>query len=314
MDRQMISEEQKESFLKDGYLRLEKVLPSRVLKHWQDLAERLEKEALEAHREGRETPGACVIEDPVGPRVMRYDDILAIDPQACLELLACPAMMEISRQLSGRGSVPLQMDILYKQQHPHPVIKWHQGAPHPRGYPYLNIGIYLDDAPAGDGCLRYVPGTQHGLVDIEGLSQEHGWEIPGVVELPAEAGDILIQDMMILHGSQPKRSEGVRRTIYVELRPYEGIIESGEQSEAWADLRKEWMQLVLQHCDDGSWPKEWIADYGSLDRTEDEIIRSVVEEREPPTPAVWGVHPIETEDYPVPADMKDWGQGPRSES
>jgi hypothetical protein len=303
----MISEKQKASFLEDGYMRIENAVPPRLLKHWQNLADRLEREALEVHGKGGQLPGVCVVEDPVGPRVMRFDDILAIDPDACLELLACPAMMAVAKDLSGRGTVPLQMDILYKQQHLHPVIKWHQGAPHPRGYPYLNVGIYLDDAPKGDGCLRYVPGTQHSLVDIEGLSKEHGWEVPGVVELPAAAGDILIQDMMILHGSQPKRSPGVRRTIYVELRPFDGIGESGEQSGHWADLRKEWMQLVLEKAEEGTWPGEWLDDYGQSVRKKEEIIQSIVENREPPTPAVWGIHPVETEDYPVPADMKDWG-------
>ena len=34
-----------------------------------------------------------------------------------------------------------------------------------------------------------------------------------------------------------------------------------------------------------------------------------VDEREAPTPAIWAVHPIETEGYPIPADMKDWGKG-----
>ncbi|MEJ2043261.1 MAG: hypothetical protein P8X74_02070 [Reinekea sp.] len=43
--------------------------------------------------------------------------------------------------------------------------------------------------------------------------------MPGVVELAAQAGDILVQDMMILYGSQPKRSEGIRRTIYIDLNP-----------------------------------------------------------------------------------------------
>lgn len=127
---------------------------------------------------------------------MRHDDILAIDHEACLSLLACPAMIEVARSLSGRGSVPLQLDILYKQQHPHPVIKWHQGAPHSRAYPYLNVGIYLDDAPAGDGCVRYVPGSQHRLHEIDRISAEHGWEVPGAIEQPAKAGDILVQDMM----------------------------------------------------------------------------------------------------------------------
>jgi len=302
-----ITSEQREVFFDKGYMALENAVPAQLLEHWQGLAKRLEEEAIAAHRESRHLHGACVIEDPVGPRVMRFDDILGIDGEACLDLLACPAMIAVARELSGCGTVPLQLDVLYKQQHPHPVIKWHQGAPHPRGYPYLNVGVYLDDAPAGDGCLRYVPGTQHELVDIEGLSKEHGWEVPGVVELPAKAGDILIQDMMILHGSQPKRSPGVRRTIYVELRPYEGIIETGEQSEAWGRLRQQWMSLVLQRSALGSWPEEWLGDYPAPEVSEEETIRRIIEEREPPTPAVWGVFPVETEDYPVPADMKDWG-------
>ncbi len=305
MSSYIIPDDQQAAFLENGYLLLKNAIPKPLLEHWQNLAARLESDAMKAHQNGEQLHGACVVEDPVGPRLMRYDDILAIDSKACLDLLACPAMMAVARQLSGRGTVPLQLDVLYKQQHPHPVIKWHQGAPHPRGFPYLNVGIYLDDAPAGDGCLRYVPGTQQGLVDIEGLSAAHGWEIPGVVEQPAAAGDILIQDMMILHGSQPKRSPGVRRTIYVELRPHEGILESGEQSGRWADLRKQWMQLVLNSGAE-EWPEEWIGDYGSFEGSEDEIIRNLVEEREAPTPAVWGVHPVESENYPVPEDMKDW--------
>lgn len=308
MDAYAITDEQQGSFAQKGYLLLENAVPKELLSYWQELAGRLETEATEARAQGKEIHGVCVVEDPVGPRVMRYDDILAVDSEASLKLLACPAMVAVARDLSGRGTVPLQMDILYKQQHPHPVIKWHQGAPHPRGYPYLNVGIYLDDAPAGDGCLRYVSGTQHALVDIENLSQEYGWEIPGVVEQPARAGDILIQDMMILHGSQPKRSPGVRRTIYVELRPWDGIIETGDQSERWAALRQKWMGLVLQNCEAGAWPEEWLTDYATTDESKEEIIRAIVEECEPPTPAVWGVHPIETEEYPVPSDMRDWHQ------
>jgi len=41
------------------------------------------------------------------------------------------------------------------------------------------------------------------LQDICLLSQAHGRDIPGTVEQPAKAGDILIQDMMILHDSPP---------------------------------------------------------------------------------------------------------------
>ncbi len=306
MTNYTISEELKEQLLTKGYIRLENAVPPALLKEWQALGKKLEASAMSAHTEGQQLHGCCVIKDPIGPRLMRYNDIHLIQTQASLDLLACPAMMAIARELCGRGAVPIQMDLLYKHQHPHPIVKWHQDAQHSRSYPYLNIGIYLDDAPADDGCLRYVAGTQHEQLDIEHISRDHGWEVPGVVELPAKAGDILIQDMMILHGSQPKRTPGVRRTIYVEYRPVEGIHESQAQTPQWAKLRQDWMATVLRHADKNDWPDAWQDDYPDLTGSDADIMQAIAANHEPPIPGVWENFPVERPDYPVPADMKDW--------
>jgi hypothetical protein len=299
-----IAPNQKQKLSEDGFTLLPKALPTELLERWRQLAARLETQALAVHAKSEQTHGACVIEDPVGPRLMRQDDILGIDPDAVLDLLACPAMLSVAHELCGPGVVPLQLDILYKHQHPHPIILWHQGAAHPRGYPYLNVGVYLDDADADDGCLKYIPGTQPELQDICGLSETHGWDIPGVVEQPARAGDILVQDMMILHGSAPKRSPGVRRTIYIELRPLQGIIESNAQSEHWAELRRRWMALVIRQAKSSglevAWPDELPSDLGS---NADEAA-AIIAAWEPPIPAKYCHRGIETNNYPVPADMR----------
>lgn len=305
MSSYVITAEQSKQLLEDGYVLLQGGLPPDLLNRWRELAERLEVRALDAHARNESLHGACVIEDPVGPRLMRYDDVLGQDADAALDLLACPAMMALARELCGFETVPLQMDILYKHQHPHPVILWHQGAPHPRGYPYLNVGIYLDDAGRDDGCLHYVPGTQHELQDICGLSKTHGWDVPGVVQQPAKAGDILVQDMMILHGSPPKRSPGVRRTIYVEIRPLEGIRESNKQSKQWAERRKRWMGLVLRRAGtsemNGVCEKDFLADLAS----DEEEISAILSPWEPPIPAVYCHYSIETDGYPVPSDLSE---------
>ncbi|MCE9685541.1 phytanoyl-CoA dioxygenase family protein [Shewanella sp. AS16] len=299
-----LSEFQRQDFEDKGYLLLRAGLPSEQLAQWQAIAATLEQDALARFHAGKSLAHACVVEDPVGPRLMRYDDVFTQAWEASLDLLACPAMLAIAHRLCGEQAVPMQMDILYKYQHPHPVINWHQGAQHSRRYPYLNIGVYLDDAPAGDGCLRYVPGTQHRLHDIQGLSAEHGWAIPGVVEQPARAGDILVQDMMILHGSQPKRSPGCRRTLYIEMRPLEGILESGAQSREWAELRRQWMALVLERADSACVPESWLERYpvGKVDSAE---LKARLEALwQPPLPAVWATFPVEHPDYPVPADLR----------
>lgn len=280
--------------LTDGFCHLPGALPPPLLNRLQTFATTIEADALEGHTAGRPVPGACVIEDPVGPRLMRHDDLLRLDPDLCLDVLACPAMLAIAERLCGPGAVPLQMDLVYKQQHPHPIILWHQGAPHPRGFPYLNIGLHLDDAGPDDGCLHYVPGTQHGLVDIDAFARTHGWSPPDLVKMPTRAGDILVQDMMILHGSPPKRSPGVRRTVYVEMRPVAGIRESARQSEHWLELRRRWMALVVERAGI-DWPDDLPPSGGTAS-----AVSAILEHHEPPIPAVWGIEQVQTDDYPIP--------------
>jgi hypothetical protein len=302
-----ITLEQKGKLLEDGFTRLPDALPAELLQRWRQLAESLEAQAMDAHARSEQLHGACVIEDPVGPRLMRFDDVFGRDPAAVLDLLACPAMMAVARDLCGHDVVPLQLDILYKHQHPHPIILWHQGAAHPRAYPYLNVGVYLDDADADDGCLKYVPGTQHALEDICGLAETHGWDIPGVVEQPARAGDILVQDMMVLHGSAPKRNPGVRRTVYIELRPAASIVESGAQSARWTDLRRRWMGLVKRRAADHGLGTPWLEGLPSNLGSDSEEAEAIVAHREPPIPAFYCHKDIQRGDYPVPADMRDIG-------
>lgn len=303
MQEYQTTEQQQRQLTEDGYVLLPDAIPGDLLTRWQKLAVQIESEALAAHEKGNQLEGVCVLEDPVGPRLVRYDDLLGRDADAVLDLLACPAMMAVSAELCGPGAIPLQCDILFKHQHPHPVILWHQGAPHPRGFPYLNVGIYLDNADQDDGCLRYVPGTQRELQDIAQLSRDHGWEIPGVVEQPARAGDILVQDMMVLHGSPPKRTPNPRRTIYVEIRPAAGVIESGQQSEEWLDLRRRWMGLVLRRAAASNAKVELAKDIPEDLKSDEEEVDRIRAHWEPPIPAVYAVENIERHDYPIPADL-----------
>src|SRR5210317_1813787 len=113
------------------------------------------------------------------------------------------------------------------------------------------------------------------------MSEAGGWEIPGVVEQPAQAGDILVQDMMILHGSQVKLKPGIRRTVYVEVRPAAGIMESGAQSVQWAELRRRWMGLVLRRAAASDWPDAWRDDVPSDLGGEEEEIRAILAQHEP---------------------------------
>ncbi|WP_143026632.1 phytanoyl-CoA dioxygenase family protein [Ferrimonas sediminum] len=133
--------------------------------------------------------------------------------------------------------------------------------------------------------LRYIPGTQHGLEPIQTLSEEHGWQLPGVVEQPAQAGDIMIQDMMILHGSQTKRSDGTRRTLYIELRPLEANLTSGAQS------------------DGEEVPSVWRQYYGNPESELPSLMAQMMALKEPPLPAL-RAYPV-AQRLPLPRPMAD---------
>ncbi|MCE7994689.1 MAG: phytanoyl-CoA dioxygenase family protein [Roseivirga sp.] len=293
----------KEQFLKDGYLLFPKAIPQELLKKWQQLADNIESAALAAHALGDRMEKACVVEDKIGPRLMRFDELYLSHTQALLELLSIDTMQGIIKELSGPSSVVIYCDLLFKHQHPHPVIKWHQGSPHSRNYPYLNIGIYLDNANEDDGCLRYVPGTQDKLQPISDIEREHGWTPPGLVQQPAKVGDILVQDMMILHSSEPKRSPGARRTIYVEVRPIEGIIEQQKVSDTWLDSRKAFMATLLETNPGDYFSKEEKAFFGKPAQSSKELANLMGSDHLNPIPAVYSVMDIKGPGYPVPDDL-----------
>lgn len=291
------------AFKDRGYLLLSGGMPSDLLARWRDLAERLERQAVAAHKAGAPLQACAVTEVRGDARAYRIDEILRHDAEAVIELLACPAMMAVAGQLSGPGTVPLAVDIVYKHPYPYPHILWHQGARHSREHAFLNIGLYLDDSDAGDGCLRYVPGTQNALLDVGALSAEHGWNPPGVVEVPTRAGDILVQDMMILHGSEPKRTPGPRRTVYVEFRQVDGIQAERSQSEEWVRLRERWMAHVLERARPEDRPDDW-GFTSDPEESLEELAAAILARWERPIPANYAPMPVEHPEYPTPSDLR----------
>lgn len=299
-----ISSNKHDFFLKNGFVHFENALSITLLKKLQRFSDKLEALALENFHNGQVNNQCCISTDSGLPRLFRYNDLLFESPELIIELLASPPLIEVYKELVGNGAVPLQLDVAYKYPYPHPHITWHQDAPHSRQYPYLNIGIYLDDALLEDGCLRYVPNTQHKILDIYALSNQYGWDIPNVVQQPAKAGDIIVHDIMILHSSGVKRSQGARRTLYVELRPILGITESGKQTKEWAELRKQWMAHVIKAADPNSIPQAWHEFYGEPKYDLSTLVKLIKAKPEAPIPSIHDHKNVVHPNYPTPKDLR----------
>jgi ectoine hydroxylase-related dioxygenase (phytanoyl-CoA dioxygenase family) len=125
--------------------------------------------------------------------------------------LGYPPILEIAEQICGNDFFLIQEFAVIKNLGDELPVYWHQDMWHRRSGHCFTMGIYLDDANEGDGALRVVPSSHLSNKNICELSKEPS------VEVPMQAGDILIHDMMLAHSSRPLTKNSLRRVIYFEF-------------------------------------------------------------------------------------------------
>lgn len=130
---------------------------------------------------------------------------------ACLELLGTPFLLDIAQAICGADFFAIQEFAVIKNLGDNLPVLWHQDMMHQRSGNCFTVGIYLDDANAGDGALRVIPKSHLSDKTICELVKED------FIEVPMKAGDILIHDMMLAHSSEPLKMNERRRVIYFEF-------------------------------------------------------------------------------------------------
>jgi hypothetical protein len=61
-----------------------------------------------------------------------------------------------------------------------------------------------------------------------------------------QPGDVLLHDVMILHGSDRVEGKALRRTIYLEFRSSEQIALEGPWDAAWVEQRLRLLPVALE--------------------------------------------------------------------
>jgi ectoine hydroxylase-related dioxygenase (phytanoyl-CoA dioxygenase family) len=241
----LLTDEEVRSFDENGYLVLRNRIPS-------DLLARLQAAATTWVSEGREVP----VDDPaavdyhyanreIGRVMFRVDYVHNKGQAASLELLGSPEVLGIAESLAGPNFVPTYESLVFKNEGDGAAIEWHQDAVHPRNFRVFNVDVYLDASRIGEGALRVAPGSHHQPVDICDLKDKYGWDAPGVVQVEMQPGDVLVHDVMVVHGSEAVTGNKLRRTIYYEFRAAEQIMSEGPWDAAWVDQRLRLIPLGL---------------------------------------------------------------------
>ncbi len=232
-----LTQEQVQFFDDNGYL---------VLKNWipQPMLERLQAAGHAWIDDGlRSTPEDVHFRDfhfatrQHGRTMFRVDYVHNKGQIASLELLGSPQVLEVAESLCGVNFVPTYESMVFKQEGDGEAIKWHQDAVHPRTHRIFNYDLYLDASRSGGGALWVIPGSQNQPQDICQLTDAHGWDVPGAIEVEMQPGDVLLHDVMVVHGSPHTEGNPLRRTIYYEFRAAEEIIQDGPWDRTWIDQR-----------------------------------------------------------------------------
>lgn len=79
----------------------------------------------------------------------------------------------------------------------------------------LSVRLHLDDADAGNGALRVLPGT-HRLGRLSAEAIQECREIREEVLCEAKAGDVMLMRPLLLHASSRSSSPRRRRVLHIE--------------------------------------------------------------------------------------------------
>ncbi|MBV9469918.1 MAG: phytanoyl-CoA dioxygenase family protein [Abitibacteriaceae bacterium] len=144
-------------------------------------------------------------------------------------LLGHPFILELVQHLLGSDFVCAAEALVFKMAGNGREVPVHADCEpaDPRLAPLIfNVDYYLDDANLENGCLFAAPGS-HKL----GLSGHEigvqGFDFPGLIPVPARAGDVLLHNVRVVHGSHRSRGGALRRTLYYEFQSLSAIEQQG---------------------------------------------------------------------------------------
>jgi len=175
---------------------------------------------------------------------------------ACLRLYGHPGLLAVAQSILGDDFVPYNEVTFVKEPGLGPSVAWHQdGTTHwnapdwDEGAHGFNFMTQLYPSTAGNG-VWVLPGShKHGKVDIKRMVAECGSDrIEGAVPMLCDAGDTIVTNRQLVHGSfansSPDRritlNEGFfprRRVLDVTTRRLNGVVETYDQARIAARTR-----------------------------------------------------------------------------
>lgn len=112
--------------------------------------------------------------------------------------------------------------------------RWHRDPTPCDELPSLMVGFHFDSSDADSGGLIFVPGSHRSpdTTDWNALPEADWFAArAGMVEMPTNAGDVVIHSTRVIHCSLPTRRASLRRVYYVQFDRLQNVLQLPE--DAW---------------------------------------------------------------------------------
>jgi phytanoyl-CoA hydroxylase len=242
-----ISDADRDAFLRDGILVIRNIIG-----HEELAALRRETLSL-VQRTTRDDPGDPDYRDFVyaargSKRIPSRVEYVVDKSVACRALLGHPYILRTVEKLLGPSFIPTWDSMVFKLEGEGAEVAWHRDAGREwvLDTPIFNVDFYLDQATV-ENCVWAVPGS-HRWPSAESDARlarlnDRGFDTADAVPVLMQPGDVILHDILTLHGSPATRT-ALRRVIYYEFRSIGTELAKGPHVPAYVPLKQD----VLVSC------------------------------------------------------------------
>ena len=241
-----------EEFRRDGFVRIPGLLTEGELRALQDDTQRIVDggyEDVANPTDYRTAPDPDTGEE-VFNRVQFVFPLAATEPNPLLALLGHPQVQALAHALLGDGALCNAEALVFKLPGNGSEVPVHADCdPADRrtsdAHLGFNVDFYLDDATLENGCLLAAPGSHRARHSRDQIKAA-GFDFPGLRPVPMRAGDVLVHDIRLVHGSHRSRGRRLRRTLYYEFQSLNWMQREGVRPGADTRIDDTWTRARIR--------------------------------------------------------------------
>lgn len=156
-----------------------------------------------------------------GSEVLRRVQYVVDKSPAARALMGHPGVLAAVEAIAGPDLFPTQDAMVLKMPGQGIAVPWHRDRSstddYPSEPPVFIADFYLDDADR-DTCIWVIPGSHRWpdgrTSDAIARLNRDGFSTDGAEPVLLQAGDVLLHNVRLLHGSPPNSSPKLRRVVY----------------------------------------------------------------------------------------------------